>query len=113
TLACDRSPASLEYRHDFPHTSGGDARHRKSSSRHGARGRSGLRSPPAKHPVKPHRVAPTVPPDQAAMDVGWLSPWKARSSSASGSDHRRRCTPAVADPLATDEGQVLVYQVGD
>src|SRR5437879_7641177 len=33
------------------------------------------------------------------MDVGWLSPWTSRPSSASGGDHRRRRAPTVADPL--------------
>src|SRR5437016_6236568 len=33
------------------------------------------------------------------MDVGRLSPWTTRSSSAAGSSHRRRCAPPVADPV--------------
>src|SRR3989442_15735473 len=41
------------------------------------------------------------------MDVGWLSPWTSRPSSASGGDHRRRRAPRVAAPLGHGGGAVF------
>src|SRR5437899_11271323 len=46
------------------------------------------------------------------MDVGWLSPWTSRPSSASGGDHRRRRAPTVADPLGDGRRASLGLPVG-